>query len=145
MSESAEGWTGNAQANGSGATVHLAGAFDQSVDTSNGAGITGYLGLLDPIADLEETPTPTLNITSTQTPTPTMTPTGTLLTLTPTNTCLVAEGSYDLTGDGNVDAKDLIALLTSIEAGTNLFDLNCDGVTDEEDLKAFSAKWKTAP
>jgi hypothetical protein len=68
-----------------------------------------------------------------------------LLAPTPTNTCLITDGSYDLTGDGEVDAEDLIALLASIQAGTNLYDLNCDGVTNEEDLQAFSAKWKTMP
>jgi hypothetical protein len=175
VSESAEGWSGDAQTNGLGATLHLAGAFDQSVDTSNGAGITVYISLLDPIFPLPDTPTPTVTITSTGTPTktvptptlsltptrtfatpsptdtqlvtstPTNTPTEIPLTLTPTNTCLVAEGSYDLTGDGEVDARDLAVLLTSIEAGMNLYDLNCDGITDEEDLEAFSAKWQLTP
>lgn len=156
VSESAEGWSGDAQTNGSGMIVHLAGAFDQSVDTSNGVGITAYVGLLDPIAPQLDTPTPTLTLTSTETPTetmltptlsltPTVTPTVTLLTLTPTNTCSTADASYDLTGDGEVDARDLIALLASVEDGTNLYDLNCDGITDERDLRAFSAKWKTIP
>ncbi|MCG3198186.1 MAG: hypothetical protein HUU16_13300 [Candidatus Omnitrophica bacterium] len=175
VSESAEGWAGSAQTDGSGSSVHLTGTFGPSVDTHNGVGVTAYIGLLDPIAVLEEPPTPTFSPSSTETPTemiptvtlsltptglfatpsptdtqpmistPTLTPTGTSLTLTPTESCLVTDRSYDLNEDGIVDAEDLIALLTSVREGTSLYDLNCDGVTDDLDLRVFSVKWRIVP
>ncbi len=138
VSESAEGWSGAALSNNTGAILHLAGAFDSSPDATNHAGVTAHLGLLDPVPTLPVTPTPVRTSTPTRTATR-----GT--TSTPTSTCPVDESSFDLDGDGQVNARDLIVLLTSIKAGTNLHDLNCDGVTDEADLQAFSVKWQIKP
>lgn len=51
-SASSETWSGSTQTSSEGVTLQLAGAFDKSVDTVNGNGVTGYLGLLDPILEL---------------------------------------------------------------------------------------------
>lgn len=53
-SASSEAWSGSSQTITGAVTLQLAGAFDQSVDTVNGNGVTGYLGLLDPIRKLAE-------------------------------------------------------------------------------------------
>lgn len=60
VSESAEGWSGKAQTNALNATLHLAGAFDSSLDTTNHIGVTTHLGLLDPVAPLACTQNPDL-------------------------------------------------------------------------------------
>jgi hypothetical protein len=96
VSASAESWSGSAQTHSDGGILHLAGAFDTSIDATNGAGVTVFLGLLDPIMELAQitpTPTGTLVITPTITPgeptltfTPTNTPGGPTQTFTPTNT-----------------------------------------------------------
>jgi len=52
VSASAESWSGSFQTNGSGANAHLAGAYDASVDTTNGDGVLAMIGLLDGIRTL---------------------------------------------------------------------------------------------
>ena len=170
VSASAEAWSGSGQVGPSGSTVHLAGAFDSSVDTTDGAGVVAYIGLLDPIGPGEEatptptggepsvTPTPTATggepeVTSTPTATdgepevtPTPTATGEEPGKTPTPTqCEVAsdDADYDLNGDEIIDARDLLLLIEAIDAGDgNPYDLNCDGVTNDLDLVQFSGVWK---
>jgi Dockerin type I domain len=90
ISHSAHAWSGQAQSNPEGNRLHIAGAFDSSVDVSNAEGAVARLGLLDPIAATAAntpTPTPTPTETETNTPTPTPTSTGTTTPVdTPTNT-----------------------------------------------------------
>lgn len=151
VSASAESWSGSAQTRASdGAVLHLAGAFDTSVDTMNGAGVTGYLGLLDPIlAIADDTPTPTETVTFTPggptlTFTPTITPGGP--TLTPT-TCMgaLADADFNLDGVNGIDSRDLLLLYAALKEGTgNPYDFDCDDMTDILDLIRFSQRWKIA-
>jgi len=157
VSASAEAWSGSGQVGPSGATVHLAGAFDSSVDTTNGSGAVAYIGLLDPISGIEEeTPTPTPE-GGVDTPTPTFTPDGGADTPTPTPTggepgetptpteCHVAveDSDYNLDGINGIDARDLLLLIEAIDAGVgNPYDLNCDGATNDLDLIQFCRVWK---
>jgi hypothetical protein len=90
QSSSAETWSGSAQTDGSGDRAQLAGTYDGGPDTVNPQGVTGYLGLLDPIlAPVTVTPTPSptgLSPTPTSTHTPTASPTLSPTGLIPTNT-----------------------------------------------------------
>lgn len=85
---------------------------------------------------------PTSTQTITETPTITHTPNGsetTTPTLTPTGTCAP---DYDLSGDSEIDARDLLALLDLIGSASPTADFNCDGAVDGLDLIAFSSNWK---
>jgi len=115
--------------------LHIAGAFDTSVDTTNGSGVTGYLGLLDPIME-PPTPTPTMIPTSTMTPVvPTLTPTSCLDTLT--------EADFNLDGINSIDSRDLLLLYASLKSGdSDLYDLDCSGTTDVFHLIQFSQWWQ---
>ncbi len=56
VSESSAGWSGPFKKNAQGAKLHLAGAFDKSLDVTNHAGMKAHLGLLDPIPSTPCTP-----------------------------------------------------------------------------------------
>lgn len=149
VSASAESWSGSAQTRASdGAVLHLAGAFDTSVDTTNGEGVTGYLGLLDPILEVApDTPTPTETVTFTPGgPTLTFTPTITPGGPSPTSTiCVVAalDAEFNLDGVNGIDSRDLLLLYAALKEGTgNPYDFDCDEMTDILDLIRFSQKWK---
>lgn len=129
VSASGESWSGSAQSRADGASLHLVGAFDGSLDTTNSVGVTAYLGQLEPI----EGPPPA---------TPTPTPTGGLpatATPTPSTTC---NPDFNLDGLNDVDARDLLVLLAAIRAAGAQGDLNCDGAVNGEDLLEFSGRWR---
>jgi hypothetical protein len=160
QSSSSEAWSGTTQSDGSGNRAQLAGAYDGSPDTVNPQGVTGYLGLLDPIfapitvtptpspTGLSPTPTSTASPSASPTPTstatalPTLTPTEGPPTLTATPTCFITDEDYDLNGDNQVGAEDLLLFIQAMERGTGTVDFNCDGSTDVDDLFLMSQKWE---
>ncbi|MCA9446112.1 MAG: VWA domain-containing protein, partial [Candidatus Omnitrophica bacterium] len=87
-----------------------------------------------------ESPTPTPTDTSTITPTPTETSTPGTPTATPT-VCDVGDEDYDLDGNRQVDARDLLMLLEAIAAGEQIPDFNCDSLCNELDLFLMAEKW----
>ena len=119
VSASSESWSGSAQSRSNGILLHLVGTFDTSVDTINGAGVTGFLGLLDPISG---------QVSATSTP-----------------TCIadVDAAVFNLDGINGIDARDLLLLYAALkDDGSTLFDLDCSGVTDIFDLIQFSQHWQ---
>jgi hypothetical protein len=78
------------------------------------------------------TETPTQSSTPSTTPSPTWTP-----------TCAIGMEEFDVIGNGQIDASDLIEILRSAREGTPIHDFNCDGTMDWRDIVIFSAEWKT--
>ncbi|MCA9428930.1 MAG: hypothetical protein KC940_00345, partial [Candidatus Omnitrophica bacterium] len=97
---------------------------------------------------LEPTSTPTNTETPTSTPTetgsPTMTPTSTP-TVTPSETpCDIGDDDFDLNGDNEVNAEDLLELLEAManDSTDPKYDFNCDGKVNDRDSSLFATKWQ---
>jgi hypothetical protein len=161
-SASSESWSGSAQSRSEGILLHLAGTFDTSVDTINGAGVTGFLGLLDPIlGQVSATPTDTPMLEPTATPMVTVSPTVSDMptegpSATPTDTpmaepspsapCIadVDDAVFNLDGINGIDGRDLLLLYGALKDDNGTpFDLDCSGDTDILDLIQFSQHWQT--
>jgi len=96
-----------------------------------------------PTATVTATSTPTETASATPTETATLTPTATAedtptSTVTPTPTC---EADYDLVQDGVIDHLDVLEMIRLLRANDSAGDLNCDGITDSEDLWLLSLYW----